>query len=84
MGKAVKFGGLRPLLLALGLGLYWFVEHPDAAEVEAPMWGYLTVAGLRLLTDIIGAWFAISALRLVLALAGLGWTYLRTLWPQEG
>jgi hypothetical protein len=79
-----KLGGLRPVLLALGLGLYWFVEYQDGSgEVDAPMWGYLIMSGVRLLAAFVGAWFVVSALLLALALIRLGLSHLRALWPQE-
>jgi apolipoprotein N-acyltransferase len=83
--KAIKLGGMRPMLLAFGLGLYWFVEHQDGgADADAPMWGYLVMAGVRLLAAFVGAWFLVSAIRLAIALLGFALAYLRALWPQEG
>jgi hypothetical protein len=82
--SARKLGAMRPLLLAAGLGIYWFVEYQDGGgEADAPMWGYLIMAGARLLTDFVGAWFIVSALRLAFALGRFGLTYVRALWPQE-
>jgi hypothetical protein len=77
-------GGMRPVLLAAGLGLYWFVEYQDAGgTTDAPMWGYMTMVGVRLLADFVGAWVIVSALRLALALGRLGVGYLRGLWLRE-
>lgn len=76
---------MKPVLLAAGLGLYWFVAHPDGSgDVDAPMWGFLTMAALRLLADFVGAWLIISALQLAIALGKIGLTYLRALWLQAG
>ena len=75
---------MKPVLLAAGLGLYWFVAYQDGGDVEAPMWGYLTMAALRLLADIVGAWLIISALQLAIALSKIGFSYVRALWLQEG
>jgi hypothetical protein len=76
---------MKPVLLAAGLGLYWFVAYQDGgADGDAPMWGYLTIAALRLLTDFVGAWLIISALQLAIALGKIGLGYLRALWLQEG
>jgi hypothetical protein len=76
---------MKPVLLAAGLGLYWFVAYQDGGgDVDAPMWGYLTMAALRLLADFVGAWLIISALQLAIALSKIGFSYVRTLWLQEG
>ena len=77
-------GGLRPVFLAAGLGLYWFVEYQDpVGAADMPMWGYATTIGVRLLADFVGALVIVSALRLALALARLGFGYLRGMWLQE-
>ena len=82
--SAPKLGAMRPLLLAAGLGLYWFVEFQDGSgDAGAPIWGYLIVGGARLLTDFVGAWFIVSALQLAFALGRFGLTYVRGLWVQE-
>ena len=74
---------MKPLLLAVGLGLYWFVAYQDGGgDVDAPMWGYLTMGALRLLADIVGAWLIISALQLAIALGKVGFGYVRALWMQ--
>ncbi|HEV2188409.1 MAG TPA: hypothetical protein VGR70_14465 [Stellaceae bacterium] len=75
---------MKPVLLAAGLGLYWFVAYQEGSDVDAPMWGYLTMAGLRLLADFVGAWLIISALQLAIALGKIGFSYLRAIWLQAG
>jgi hypothetical protein len=71
---------IRPVALAAGLGLYWLVEYQDAGNAaDAPIWGYVTMQGVRVLVDFVGAWFVVSALQLVIAAGGFGVTYLRTL-----
>ncbi|HWB48337.1 MAG TPA: hypothetical protein VG651_04445 [Stellaceae bacterium] len=78
-------GGIKPVLLAAGLGLYWFVEYQDLGDTAPmPMWGYATAIGVRLLADFVGAWLIVSALRLVLALGRLGFAYLRGWMAQQG
>jgi hypothetical protein len=81
-----KKGGMRPVLLAAGLGLFWFVQYQNAGGVEGDMamWSYLVTVGVRLLADFVGAWVIVSAVQLAIALARLGLTYLRTMWLQEG
>ena len=75
---------MRPVLLAAGLGLFWFVEYQDlGGATDMPMWGYMTMIGVRLLADFIGAWVIVAALQLALALGRLGIIYLRGLWLQE-
>jgi len=77
-------GAMRPVLLAAGLAGYWFVEYQDAGgAANAPMWGYMTMVGVRLLADFIGAWVIVSALQLALALGRLGLSYVRGLWSVE-
>jgi hypothetical protein len=81
---AKKKGGMRPVLLAAGLGLYWFVEYQDAGGAsDAPIWGYAMIVGVRLLADFVGAWVIVSGLRLILALGRLAAGHLRGLWLQE-
>jgi len=82
--KQAKPGSMRPVLLAVGLGLYWFVEYQDlGGQPEAPMWGYLVVLGVRLLADFVGAWFIVAALQLAFSLVRLGLAYLRNLWARQ-
>jgi hypothetical protein len=77
-------GGMRPVFLAAGLGLYWFVEYQDlGGTADMPMWGYVMTIAVRLLADFVGAWVIVSALQLLLALAKLGVSHLRGLWVQE-
>jgi hypothetical protein len=77
-------GGIRPVLLAAGLGLYWFVEYQDAGgPTDAPIWGYMVMVGVRVLVDFVGALVVVSSFRLVLALARLALSYLRGWWLQE-
>lgn len=76
---------MKPVLLAAGLGLYWFVAYQDGGgDLDAPMWGYLANAALRLIADFVGAWLIITALQLVLALGKVGFGYVRALWVQAG
>jgi hypothetical protein len=78
-------GSIKPVLLAAGLGLYWFVEYQDLGDMTAmPMWGYATTVGVRLLADFVGAWVVVSALQLALALGRLGVVYLRGWMMQRG
>jgi hypothetical protein len=79
-----KRSAMRPVLLAAGLGLFWFVEYQDAGGATGvPMWGYVTMVGVRLLADFVGAWIIVSALHLALVLGRLGLIHLRGLWLQE-
>ena len=76
---------MRPVLLAAGLGLYWFVAYQDGGgDADAPMWAYLTGAGLRLMADVVGAWLIISGLQLAVAIGKIGLSYVRALWLQAG
>lgn len=75
---------LRPVLLAAGLALYWFVEYQDAGNAgDAPVWGYATVLAVRLLADFVAAWVIVSALQLAVALSRLGASHLRGWWLQQ-
>jgi hypothetical protein len=77
-------GALRPVLLAAGLGLYWFVEYQDSGgATDVPMWGYMMMVAVRLLADFVGAWVIVSALQLMLVVGRLGLSYLRGMWLQE-
>jgi hypothetical protein len=83
-GGAIKGGAIRPVLLAAGLGLYWFVENQDSGgTADMPMWGYVTMQGVRVLLDFVGAWVVVSALQLIIAVGRLGLTQLRTRWSPE-
>ena len=80
---AARGRAMRPMLLAAGLGLYWFVEHQDAGgATDVPMWGYAMMVGVRLLADFVGALVIVSALQLLLVLGRLAFAYLRGLWLQ--
>lgn len=75
---------MRPVLLAAGLGLFWFVEYQDPDAIsDVPMWGYMMTVAVQLFADFVGAWVIVAALQLVLALARLAVSYLRSLWLQE-
>jgi hypothetical protein len=77
-------GAMRPVLLAAGLGLFWFVEYQDlGSAADMPMWGYMAMIAVRLLADFVGAWVIVSGMQLLLALGRLGLTYLRGAWLQE-
>jgi hypothetical protein len=83
--SAKKVTAMRPVLLAAGLGLYWFAVYQDGgAEANAPIWGYMVMVGLRLVADVVGAWIVIAALQLVFACAKVGLTYARSRWMMEG
>jgi hypothetical protein len=76
--------GMKPVFLAAGLGLYWFVEYQDLSDAtDVPMLGYAALIAVRLLADFVGAWLVVSAFQLVWALARLGISYLRGMWAQE-
>jgi hypothetical protein len=78
-------GGIKPVLLAAGLGLYWFVEYQDLGDLTPmPTWAYAATVGVRLLADFVGAWVVVSALQLALALGRLGVVYLRGWMVQRG
>jgi hypothetical protein len=84
VAKAAKVGALRPMLLAAGFALYWFVEHQGGeADADAPMIGYVALQAVRLFVDFVGAWFTVSALQLIFALGRVGVTYLGASRPQE-
>lgn len=80
---AKRGSAMKPMLLAAGLSLYWFVEHQDAGGgTDVPMWGYAMTVGVRLLADFVGALVIVSALQLLFVLARLAIAYLRGLWLQ--
>jgi hypothetical protein len=77
-------GGMRPVLLGAGLGLFWFVEVQENTIVaDAPAWGYMVMLGMRLLVDFIGGWLVVSAVRLVFELGRLAITFIRANWRLE-
>jgi hypothetical protein len=60
--------GLRPILLAGGLGLLWFAAFPqDVFEGDLPAWSVAAQFGSRLFADFVGGWVAVSLLRLAFA-----------------
>ena len=65
-----KRKAFRPMLLAGGLGLLWFVEYQQggSAEEAGPAWSHGVVIGTQLLADFVGAWVAIALVQLVFAL----------------
>ncbi len=79
-GKAESPGGaFRPMLLAGGLGLLWFVLSPSTGfddEASAAMAAALT--GARLLVDFVGGWIVVSLLRLAIAGGRYALTWTRT------
>lgn len=79
---APRGGAMKPVLLAAGLGLYWFVQYQDVGATDAPMWGCVVMVGVRLLADFVGALVVVSALQLLLVLGRLAFAYLRGLWLQ--
>ena len=75
---------MRPFLLAGGLALIWFAQFQEAGVGgDAPAWAFAIVAVGRLVVDFIGAWVALSVIRLVIALGRLGSIHLRTYWHQD-
>lgn len=80
---AKRGGAMKPVLLAAGLSLYWFVEYQDAGgAVDVPVWGYAVMVGVRLLADFVGALVIVSMLQLLLMLGRLAFAYLRGLLLQ--
>jgi hypothetical protein len=74
---------MRPLLLSAGLALMWFAQFQDmGVEGDVPAVGIVALAGARFSADLVGAWLVISMIRLVFALARLGWIWART--PRPG
>jgi hypothetical protein len=63
-------GGIRPVLLAGGIALMWFVQFQQApAAADAPSWGLGLVFAGRLLADFVGASVAVTFVRLGLGAA---------------
>ncbi|HEY1795495.1 MAG TPA: hypothetical protein VGG57_05195 [Stellaceae bacterium] len=75
-----KRKAFRPMLLAGGLGLLWFVQYQQGgpAEEAGPAWSHAVVLGSRLLADFVGAWVVIAVAQLVFALIRLGVAQLRS------
>ncbi len=70
---------MRPFLLSAGLALMWFAQFQDmSVDGDVPAFGVVAVAGARFSADLVGAWLAVSMLRLVFGLARLGWIWVRT------
>jgi hypothetical protein len=83
-GPRPQRGPLRPILLAAGLGLLWFVETPPPEYVEgAADWSFALLIGVRLLADFVGAWLVVSALRLAFNLTRYAWTRVHQRVEQE-
>src|SRR5262249_14994056 len=74
---------VRPFLLSAGLALMGFalLRHVDV-EGDLPGWGVAALMVTRFLLALVGAWLAVTAVRLVIAGARLGWTWART--QREG
>lgn len=69
---------VRPLLLAGGLGLIWFLQFQQGgAEPDGPPWSFALILGMRLVADFVGAWVAIATVQFVFALGRLGLAHLR-------
>jgi hypothetical protein len=65
---------VRPFLLFAGLALVWFALFQDAdVGGDLPAWGIASVLGTRFFADLVGAWLAVTLLRLAIALGRLGW-----------
>lgn len=70
---------MRPFLLSAGFALMWFAQFQDmSVEGDVPAFGVVAVAGARFSADLVGAWLAVSMLRLVFGLARLGWIWARS------
>lgn len=79
-----KRKAFRPLLLAVGLGLLWFVQFQQGGgSDDGPAWSYGLVLGTRLLADFVGAWLVIAAARLVAALLRAGLAQYRAAAERE-
>jgi hypothetical protein len=70
---------VRPFLLSGGLALIWFVQFQADVEADVPVWGAAAVIAVRFFVDFIGAWLAVSVVRLVFAVGRLAWIRLRAL-----
>jgi hypothetical protein len=70
---------VRPFLLAAGLALMWFALFQDLdVGGDLPASAFAAVLGTRFLVDLVGAWLALSLLRLGLSLGRLAWIRLWT------
>lgn len=74
-----KRKAFRPMLLAGGLGLLWFVLYQQGAPADeiGPVWSHAAVLGSRLLADFVGAWLVIALIQLLVALIRAGLAQLR-------
>jgi hypothetical protein len=69
---------VRRFLLFAGLALMWFALFQDLeVEGDPPGWGMAVVLAMRFLADLVGAWLAVTILRLAAALTRLLWARLR-------
>jgi hypothetical protein len=68
---------VRPFLLSGGLALIWFVLFQADVEGDVPVWGVAAVIAVRFFVDFVGAWLALSIVRLAFAVGRLGWIQLR-------
>lgn len=70
---------MRFFLLAAGLALMWFALSQDLdVGGDLPAGAFAAVLGTRFLVDLVGAWLALSLLRLGLSLGRLAWIRLWT------
>lgn len=65
-----KRKAFRPMLLAGGLGLLWFVlyQQGGAADEGGPVWSHAAIMGSSLVADFVGAWVLIAVIQLIVAL----------------
>jgi hypothetical protein len=69
---------VRPGLLAGGLGLMWFVLiQKGEIDADAPSWAIALIFVGRLFVDVVGAWLAVSVVRLMIALLRLAFSQWR-------
>jgi len=69
---------MRPVLLAGGLGLMWFVLVQDGGgDGDAPAWGIAIILAARLVADFVGGWIVVSILRLFFAIGRIGLAHFR-------
>jgi hypothetical protein len=76
---------VRPFLLFAGLALMWFAvfQNVDVAG-DPPTWGIAALLLTRFLVDLVGAWLAVTIVRLAIALARLGWVRARVHRERSG
>jgi hypothetical protein len=64
--------GIRPMLLAGGMALMWFVEFQGMAlPINVPSWGMPLIIIGRLFADFVGAALVVALVRLGLAVTRL-------------